>query len=174
MVHVVYTKHVVYFTVCVCHNSGVTLANSVYCHKYQVHALLQTPALLKRGIRNSGITELDNIKMADDSYANKSRWRALLPRKVRISNESKGNGYIDNCLEVVCAEMLLRMKTAAHRSFLAQKPQERPRTTHYPLNGRASVARRSRDSFFLAAYTAYLVPTPSTRQAFGRGSGGIN
>ena len=38
----VYTKQVVYFTVCVCHNSGVTLANSVYCHEYQVHALLQT------------------------------------------------------------------------------------------------------------------------------------
>ena len=77
--------------------------------------------------------ELDNIKMADDSYANKSRWRALLPRKVRISNERKENGYIDNCLEVVCAEMLLRMKTAANRSFLAQKPRERQRTTHSRL-----------------------------------------
>ena len=88
-------------------------------------------ALLKRGIRNSGITGLDNIKMANDSYANMSRWRALLPRKVRVSNESKGIGYIDNCLEVVCAEMLLRMKTAANRSFLAQKTRERHRTTHY-------------------------------------------
>ena len=28
--------------------------------------------------------------MADDSYANKSRWRARLPRKVRISNEKIG------------------------------------------------------------------------------------
>ena len=75
--------------------------------------------------------------MADDSYANKSRWSALLPRKVRISNERKENGYIDNCLEVVCAEMLLRMKTAANRSFLAQKPRERQRTTHYPINGQS-------------------------------------
>ena len=41
--------------------------------------------------------------MADDSYANKSGWRVLLPRKVRISNERKGNGYIDKFLEVVCA-----------------------------------------------------------------------
>ena len=48
--------------------------------------------------------------MADESYANKSRWRVLLPRKVRISNEMKGNGYIANFLEVVCPEMLLRMK----------------------------------------------------------------
>ena len=63
--------------------------------------------------------------MADDSYVNKSRWRVLLLRKVRISNESNGNGYIDNCLEVVCAKMLLRMKTAVNRSFLAQKNLEK-------------------------------------------------
>ena len=118
--------------------------------------------------------ELDNIKMADDSYAIKSRWRALLPRKVRILNERKGNGCIDNCLEVVCAEMFLRMKTAANHSFLARKKtRERHRTTHYPLYGRASVVRQSRDSFFLAAYSTYLVPPSSTRQAFGRGIEGL-
>ena len=66
---------------------------------------------LKHGIRNSGITEY-HVKMADDSYANKCRWHELLPRKARRSNEAKGNGYIDNSLEV---------KTAANRSFLADK-----------------------------------------------------
>ena len=45
--------------------------------------------------------------MADDSYANKSRWHMLLTKKVRISNEMKGNRYIDNSLEVIRAEMLL-------------------------------------------------------------------
>ena len=77
--------------------------------------------------------------MADDSYANKSHWRALLLKKVRISNESKGNGYIDNCLEVVCTEMLLRMKTAAHHSFLAQKPRERHRSASVDLGHSAAI-----------------------------------
>ena len=33
----------------------------------------------------------------------------------------KGNGYIDNYLDVVCAEMFLQIKTAANRSFLVYK-----------------------------------------------------
>ena len=100
--------------------------------------------------------------MADESYANKSLWRVLQPRKVRISNERKGNWYIDNFLEVVCPEMLLQIKTAANRSFLAQKARERHRTTHYPLNGRASVARRSRVSSYLAACIPHILsPHPA-------------
>ena len=39
-------------------------------------------------------------------------------------NEMKRNGYIYNSLEVVRTEMLLRMKTAANRSFLAEKHEK--------------------------------------------------
>ena len=62
--------------------------------------------------------------MMDDSYANKCRWHEFLPRKVRSLNEVKGNRYIDNSLEVVRAEMFLQMKTAANRSFHADKPEK--------------------------------------------------
>ena len=130
--------------------------------------------------RNSRITELD-IKMLGDSYANKSHWRVLLPRKVWISNEKKGNRYIDNCLEVVCAEMLLWIKTAANRSFLAQKLEKGTvQPTIHSTAEPPSLAEVENhpilcpDSMIATCNTTYLVPTPSTRQAFGSWGGGIN
>ena len=131
--------------------------------------------------------------MADDSYANKCRWREFLPRKVLRSNKAEENGHIGNSLEVVRTKMLLRMKTAANRSFLTDKP--------WKVTVQATIGSASMNSPWeggggggggapslaqvelhpilcpnatTATYTPQVCPQTQHKQAVGSGFGGVN
>ena len=84
-------------------------------------------------------------------------------------NETKGNGCVDNTVEVFHAERFFKRK-AANSSLPHALKLKKALYSQYPLD-RESLCHLLKYNSCTCTYTS-LVPTPGTRQAVGRGSGG--